>query len=104
MQVNSLKPIGPLPPDLALCLPRGRERPEDTMRRQFVIALALLVALLRSTNALAGTITLAWDPNPEGDIGGYRIAYGTAAGSHPTVVDVGNRVSYQLRGLTDGQR
>ena len=74
------------------------------MRRQLVITLALLVALLRSSSALAGAITLAWDPNPETDIAGYRIAYGTAPGSHPTVVDVGNRVSYQLRGLNEGQK
>ena len=74
------------------------------LRRTLTITLALVAALLYSSAASAGTITIAWDPNPEGDIAGYRIAYGTSPGSHPTVVDVGNQATWQLRGLQDGLR
>jgi hypothetical protein len=49
--------------------------------------------------ATAGTIELAWDPVPGAQ--GYRIYYGTSAGSYPQSLDVGNTVSTSLSGLTD---
>ena len=35
-------------------------------------------------------VTLAWDANPEPDIAGYRLHYGTESGVFPQMVDVGN--------------
>lgn len=35
-------------------------------------------------------VKLAWDPNPEPDIAGYRLHYGEASGVYTTSVDVGN--------------
>jgi hypothetical protein len=63
-----------------------------------------LLAFMWATPASAGVMTLAWNPNTEPDIAGYRLRYGTTPGSHPTVVDVGNRTSWQISRLADGQR
>src|SRR5688572_19644306 len=56
------------------------------------------------TSASAGVVTLSWDANPEANVAGYELAYGTSPGSHPTTVNVGNRTNWQLSGLVPGQR
>jgi regulation of enolase protein 1 (concanavalin A-like superfamily) len=48
-------------------------------------------------------VTLAWDPNPETTIAGYRLAYGTASGIYTTTVDVGNVTTFALT-LASGVR
>jgi len=50
--------------------------------------LVILLALPRI--GLAAEITLAWDPNPESDVAGYKVYYGTASGKYNHSVDVGN--------------
>jgi hypothetical protein len=40
--------------------------------------------------------TLTWDANPEPDLIGYRVSYGTASGVHTTSVDVGKVLTYNL--------
>lgn len=74
---------------------------DRSMLSKTLVVGALLAA---AAPASAGTLTLAWDPNPETNIAGYRVAYGTAPGSHPTVVDVGNKLNVQIRNLQDGQK
>ncbi len=41
-----------------------------------------------ATPALAGSVTLAWNPNSESDIAGYRVHYGTAADPYSELVDL----------------
>ena len=48
-------------------------------------------------------IQLAWDPNPEPDIAGYRILYGNDSSSCTNVLDVGNVVRVAIIGLSQGQ-
>jgi hypothetical protein len=43
--------------------------------------------------------TLAWDPNPETDIAGYKVYQGTQSGVYTTTTDVGNVTSYQPQGV-----
>ncbi|MDR4499305.1 MAG: Ig-like domain-containing protein [Candidatus Scalindua sp.] len=45
---------------------------------------------------------LAWDPNTEGDLAGYRVHYGVSSGNYDTIVDVGNQTSYTISGLISG--
>jgi hypothetical protein len=40
--------------------------------------------------------TATWDRNPEPNVTGYRLSYGTQSGIHGTVIDVGNVVTYQF--------
>lgn len=50
---------------------------------------ALFIVLnLASACALAGSVTLAWDPVPDSRVGGYQILYGTAAGTYGEPIDV----------------
>jgi large repetitive protein len=66
--------------------------------------LAALVFLVFSAAELqAATVTLAWDSNPEPDIAGYVISYGTQSGTYTTSVDVGNVTTWSVN-LNPGQR
>ena len=56
--------------------------------RSLLFFSALLCALLISVWARAGQVTLAWDPNTESDLAGYRVHYGTASGSYTVTVEV----------------
>jgi hypothetical protein len=59
--------------------------------------------LLAVSEAIAGQITLAWDPS-EDTVAGYTIYYGTQSGSYSGQVDVGNQTSATVPGLTSGVR
>jgi hypothetical protein len=61
--------------------------------RRAVLVVSILVRLLVQS-AQAATITLAWDPNTEPDLGGYLLSYGTASGQYTTTIDVGNVTSF----------
>src|SRR3984893_9957442 len=70
--------------------------------RRFRVLFLVLAVLLGSTSALhAATVT--WNANPETDIAGYILSYGTSPGVHPTSVDVKNVTTWQLTTLTPGQ-
>ena len=66
-------------------------------------ALALVLVFgIGLGSAQAGQATLAWDPNTEPELAGYKVYYGTAAGTYGTPIDVGNVTTYTVPGLTDG--
>lgn len=62
------------------------------VRHVLLIAQALIVCLF-ACPADAGTFTIAWDPNPDPDISGYTVSWGTASGSYTQIVDVGAATS-----------
>src|ERR1700674_1375688 len=64
--------------------------------------LFLVLAVLGST-AVVHAATATWNVNPESDIKGYILSYGTQTGVHPTSVDVGNVTTWQVTTLTPGQ-
>jgi len=68
----------------------------------FEIVVCIIVGLIAS-NAMAAQATLAWDPNTESDLAGYRVHYGTASGSYTVHTDVHNVTTYTVTGLTAGQ-
>jgi hypothetical protein len=78
-------------------------RQRTTLSKRTFIATAFAILLLPRM-ASAATVTIAWDRNPEPDIAGYRISYGTVSGAYTNTVDVGNRLEYQIRGVDDGQK
>ena len=47
-------------------------------------------------------IKLAWDPNTEPDVAGYKVYYGTASRTYGSAIDVGNVTTYTFPGLTQG--
>lgn len=50
----------------------------------------------------AASIELAWDRNPESDIAGYEIYYGSAPGIYPNTVDAGNNTKATVSHLQTG--
>ena len=68
----------------------------------FEIVVCIIIGVIAS-NALAAQATLAWDPNTESDLAGYRVHYGTASGSYTVHTDVHNVTTYTVTGLTAGQ-
>ncbi|MGH9147512.1 MAG: IPT/TIG domain-containing protein [Vicinamibacterales bacterium] len=53
-----------------------------------------MLLVLLSFGSAEGAVTLAWDPNPEADIAGYIISYGTSSRQYTTSVDVGETTTF----------
>ena len=64
-------------------------------RRNGFAALALFL-LIAPASVEARPIALAWDPNPEPEVTGYTLSYGTQPGVYTNSVNVGNLISYQI--------
>lgn len=54
------------------------------------------------TQAIAKDVVLAWDPNPESNIAGYCVYYGTISGVYSTAFDVGTDALITLPNLPGG--
>jgi len=65
-----------------------------------VISLILSLTLLFSSIESVAQIKLAWDPNTEPDVAGYRVYYGTASRNYGAPINVGNATTYTLNGLS----
>src|SRR5690348_5899543 len=61
------------------------------------------VLIATAAAAEAAAVTLAWDPNAEPDIQGYRLSYGTASGHYTTSIDLGNTTTHTITDLFAGQ-
>jgi hypothetical protein len=73
------------------------------LHRNLFFYSALLLTLLASVWVRAEQVTLAWNPNQESDLAGYKIYYGTASGSYAVRRDVQRVTTYTLTGLAAGQ-
>jgi hypothetical protein len=62
----------------------------------------LLVCLSLFQSQVSAQIKLAWDPNTEADLVGYRVYYGTASRTYGASIDAGNVTTYTVNGLTPG--
>ena len=69
----------------------------------FVVAF-LFLFFSSPTDTHSAQVTLAWNPNPEPDIAGYKIHYGTSSGSYASHVDVGNHTTSTVSGLQDATK
>ena len=57
---------------------------------------ALAIATLLATAARGDVVTMAWDPNPESDIAGYRLHFGSQSGSYTRTFDCGNVARFSV--------
>jgi regulation of enolase protein 1 (concanavalin A-like superfamily) len=75
-----------------------------TQRKGFANStLCLLSILCAHSSALASSsVGLEWDSNPETDIAGYRVSYGTTPGNYPNSVRVGTTPAATVSGLDEG--
>jgi hypothetical protein len=65
----------------------------------FIVPALLLLLSLFPAHLAASALTLAWDPNTEADLTGYKIYYGTRSGGYDFAIDVGNVTRYTVTGL-----
>lgn len=68
------------------------------MSSHFIFS-SLAVLALVAVSSGSNSVNLAWDPNPEPDIAGYRIHLGTESGKYSTITEVGNVSATTLAGL-----
>lgn len=62
-----------------------------------------LILFLSTTYGYSAQVTLAWNPNSESDLAGYKIYYGNSSRNYGSNVDVGNLTSYTIQNLAEGQ-
>ena len=67
------------------------------IRRILVVGIFLLF----STPTLAAHLDLAWRPNTEPDLAGYRVYYGTTSGDYTDYVDVAGSTFARISDLMD---
>src|SRR5476651_2110979 len=72
------------------------------LRPAFLLLSSGIAALLQATSAQSATVTFMWNANPEPNIAGYRLHYGTATHTYTQVIDVGNSTTATVSGLPEG--
>ena len=63
---------------------------------------SLVMLLVCATHAQAATVTVAWDANPESDLAGYIVSWGTQTGVYTSSQDVGNVATFTVPTLQPG--
>jgi len=75
------------------------------IKKAFLLILFFMLASMFYQTALAANIIrLAWDPNQEEDLSGYKLYYGLYPWSFGEPIKVGKKNSYILKNLVKGQR
>ena len=74
------------------------------VRSACIALVSVLSVCIGASPALADTIVLSWNPNPEPDVTGYMLHVGTQSGWYTQTVDTGMTTSYTWWGATAGQR
>jgi len=71
----------------------------------WIISLLILsiISLSFAAKALSAQVTLAWDPNTESSLSGYRVHYGFGTGNYGYTIDVGNATSCVVTGLDENR-
>src|SRR3990172_8865105 len=68
-----------------------------------IAMMAIWVLLGLSVHVSATVSTLAWDPNPEPDVAGYKVHVGTSPGTYTQTIDVGHVTTFTVPGLLAGE-
>jgi len=70
---------------------------------RLIVILVFAAILLSGIPGRAAEITLAWDPNAEPDLSGYKVYSGTSSRNYSGTVDVGNWTRCVMGGLEPGR-
>jgi PKD repeat protein len=73
------------------------------LARTFLACVAGLCFSSLCPAAALPAIQLAWDRNPEPDIAGYELRYGTSPGIYPNVINAGTNTAVAVSGLKEGE-
>lgn len=66
------------------------------------ISVLVMFITLFAQFAHAAGIEVSWSQNPEGDIAGYRVYYGTSSNDYENSLDAGNFTSVEIDNLNPG--
>jgi hypothetical protein len=72
------------------------------MARPIAVFNLIIVFLILAAPASAQDVTLAWDPNAETDLAGYKVYIGNASRTYGTPVVIGTQTTYTFTGLVPG--
>ncbi|MFX0200361.1 MAG: CFI-box-CTERM domain-containing protein [Candidatus Hodarchaeota archaeon] len=64
-----------------------------------ILSISLLLLLLFPPRLAASSLTLAWSPNTEPDLAGYKVYYGTRSRDYDSSIDVSNVTQYTVTDL-----
>ena len=64
------------------------------LQRLLSIVFVVLACAYATTASAQTPVSLAWDRNPEPDVTGYFVLYGTTPGVYERKIDVGNQTTY----------
>jgi len=67
----------------------------------FLVTLALV--LLPNQNVYSGDVTLAWDPNSEPGLAGYKVYYGSSSRNYTHSEDAGMNENWTISGIEEGK-
>jgi large repetitive protein len=59
-------------------------------------------AFLTCLTTPASALDIAWNANPESNVSGYKLKYGTTSGVYPNVVSIGTTPAASVSGLNEG--
>jgi hypothetical protein len=76
----------------------------NMIKKAFLLILFFMLPSMFYQTALAAKIRLAWDPNQEEDLSGYKLYYGLYPWSFGEPIKVGRKNSCILTNLDKGQR
>jgi hypothetical protein len=62
----------------------------------------VLAGILAIPTVMAGDVTLQWDSNPEADVVGYKVYYGTSSRTYSSPIPLGLQTTYTVSGLAAG--
>jgi hypothetical protein len=79
-----------------------RFSPMITSAKALLKVVPALFCLAFSIESFAADIQLAWDPNPEANLAGYKVYYGLAPGNYGVAINLGNQTTYTVTGLAVG--
>ena len=74
-----------------------------SIKKVFTFFLVTAIFISNHTLAYSFQLTLAWDPNTDPNIAGYKIYYGTIRSNYTFKVDVGKYESVTISGLEPGK-
>jgi len=72
------------------------------LRPALCALLFLTMIFFLSAPVQSAQVTLQWDPNPEADLAGYKVYYGTSSGNYSYSLDVGMTTTCTVSNLQDG--
>ena len=82
-------------------LPFPRRIPPGLRAPLFLLLMAIWVMPL--SNAFAASVDLAWDPNTEPALAGYKIYWGSSSGNYTSSRDVGKTTTCTIGGVEEGK-